>query len=89
LLEITAYHDGQRGSKHGDQRRHAHGANKPLPNRMVEEGEACMRNEREHADDKHQEPRDLQLLRGFDNMCRQNIANFSCQIEEGKHSLLV
>lgn len=54
-----AYHDGQWGGKHGYQRRHAHAADEQLPGRLVQEGHARMRNEREHEDLKHQDPHDL------------------------------
>jgi len=45
-----AYHDSQWGSEHGDQRRHAHAANEQLPHRLVEQGDARVRNERERED---------------------------------------
>lgn len=81
-----AYHDGQWWSKHGDQRRHAHGANKLLPSRMAEEGETCMHNEREHADDEHQEPSDLELLK---KKKIENRSHYPLQMSTGALSLIL
>jgi hypothetical protein len=49
-MAYHTYHDSQRGSEHGDQGRHADAANEQLPERLVEEGDAGVCDERERED---------------------------------------